>query len=91
MMRPKGVPLKTRVTGDGSSQSNEQLKLLFDYTKFHIGLYTTLGGALIAGLSSQFAHDSQWCRLFIGASLISLFVAGLAAGIVAASLPLSYG
>jgi len=29
--------------GTSSLQPYEKVKLLFDYTKFHIGLYTTLG------------------------------------------------
>src|ERR1051325_6952826 len=37
----------------------EQVKLLFDYTKFHIGLYTTLAGVLIAALGASFAKDWQ--------------------------------
>jgi len=32
----------------------EQFKLLFDYTKFHIGLYTTLAAAYIALMASEY-------------------------------------
>lgn len=65
----------------------EQIKLLFDYTKFHIGLYTTLAGVLIAAMGSNFARDWHVCRALIGGAVFFIALAGLFGGIVASSLP----
>jgi hypothetical protein len=72
------------------NQQLEQLKLLFDYTKFHIGLYTTVGtifGGLIAASDKiQIKFHPQW--LF--ASVICICIAGAAGGTIASSIP-GYG
>jgi hypothetical protein len=65
----------------------EQVKLLFDYTKFHIGLYTTLAGVLVATLGSKFATHWQVCRPLIGLAVLFIALAGLAGGVIASSLP----
>ena len=70
---------------DPDQEHQEQIKLLFDYTKFHIGLYTTLAGALVAALGSSFAEDVISWALGLGILLIAL--AGLCGGVVASSLP----
>jgi hypothetical protein len=63
----------------------EQLKLLFDYTKFHIGLYTTIA-AIFAGLISSkeaiFVYDVHWLM----AATISICLAGFAGGVLASSM-----
>jgi hypothetical protein len=65
----------------------EQLKLLFDYTKFHIGLYTTLAAALVATLGSNSAKNWEVNRWLIAAAVVCIAFAGVFGGIVAASLP----
>ncbi|MGJ5136864.1 hypothetical protein ACQR1V_02660 [Bradyrhizobium oligotrophicum] len=65
----------------------EQLKLLFDYTKFHIGLYTTVatifGGLYSASNTLPFKFNSG---LLIG-SVICILLAGIAGGTIASSIP----
>jgi hypothetical protein len=62
----------------------EKVKTLFDYTKFHIGLYTTIGAILVAAIGTKaipFRPLALWtCIILIG-------VAGFAGGVVASTLP----
>lgn len=74
----------------------DQLRLLFDYTKFHIGIYISLGSALIAAAatiltadkneSSGYYHDNIARFEFLSFSVVCLFVAGWAGGIIAGNL-----
>jgi hypothetical protein len=63
----------------------EQLKLLMDYTIFHIGVYLTLGGLMVALLAKQ--ATKQEMRCWIMCALGCFFVAGVCGGVVAASIP----
>lgn len=65
----------------------ERAKMLFDYTKFHIGMYATLAALLVATLGSKFAADWHVWEWSIATGVIFIALAGLAGGIVAASLP----
>jgi hypothetical protein len=63
---------------DKVKQDYEKVKLLFDYTKFHIGIYTGLGGILIAALG---LHDNITLKFYGGVLWISIgfiAIAGLA-------------
>jgi hypothetical protein len=67
----------------------EKLKRLFDYTKFHVGVYLTVAGifaGLIAATAKEprlpFKFDRGWLVAAIG--LIAL--AGLSGGILASSM-----
>src|SRR5215471_4806801 len=65
----------------------EKLKLLFDYTKFHIGLYTTIAtifGALYA--TEGKAHQLNFNSGLLLSSVIFLFIAGFAGGTIASSI-----
>lgn len=67
---------------------DDQLKQLFDYTKFHIGMYITL----IAAIIGVFANDTlklSYTGLipYIKATIILFFIAGAAGGLVASSIP----
>jgi MFS family permease len=64
----------------------EQLKLLLEYTKFHIGLYSTIAGVLVAALATKHAETWKVRRWAIGLAVLAIVLAGLAGGIVAASL-----
>ena len=64
----------------------EQLKLLMNYTIFHLGVYTTLGAALVALIGSGHAANMQ-IELLI--TLACLVLAGICGGLVAASIPYS--
>jgi hypothetical protein len=65
----------------------ERLKLLFDYTKFHIGLYTTVatifGGLIAASDTVPFTFYPQ----LLFASVICICIAGIAGGTIASSIP----
>ena len=66
---------------------DDQLKQLFDYTKFHIGMYTTL----IAGIIGVFANETlkgaySGMVPYIKVSILLFLVAGAAGGLVASSI-----
>jgi hypothetical protein len=69
----------------------EKIKLLFDYTKYHIGIYTTLGTILIGVLGLHLGLNDksplQFCGLFIWVSIGFIAIAGMAGGIIASTLP----
>jgi hypothetical protein len=67
---------------------DDQLKALMDYTKFHIGLYTTLCTVLIAvmGLDGLRGQAPRMLPYFLG-SLICFAIAGMFGGLVGSSLP----
>lgn len=64
----------------------EQLKLLLEYTKFHIGLYATIAGVLVAALATKHAESWRVRRWAVAAAIASIVVAGVAGGVVAASI-----
>jgi hypothetical protein len=65
----------------------EQLKLLFDYTKFHIGLYTTVatifGGLVAASDKVPFKFHPTLLLSAVG----FICIAGIAGGTIASSIP----
>ena len=72
----------------GKVEQDAQLVMLMDYTKFHIGMYTTLGTLLIGFLALYKDGDTvERARGFLFATLACLAIAGLCGGIVAANLP----
>ena len=60
----------------------EQLKLLFDYSKFQIRLYTTVAMVFAAAIAFQ-PTVFKLQRGFLGLAVVLICLAGLAAGIVA--------
>jgi hypothetical protein len=64
-------------------QQLEQLKLLFDYTKFHIGIYATLITTLVAAREYCPGRTPTFLRWTLAAFLI----AGAAGGVVASNIP----
>jgi hypothetical protein len=70
---------------------DKRLERLYDYTKFHIGLYMTLGAGLVALIAAA-ADDKSVLRglvvhpRLLGAAVILMTIAGLAGGIIASSL-----
>lgn len=71
---------------------DKRLERLFDYTKFHIGIYLSAGGGLVTliGFSAK-AEESTFIAKLIGlpislaVSLALMVVAGMAGGIIASS------
>jgi hypothetical protein len=68
----------------------ERLKLLYDYEKFHIGLY----GALMTGFIAILGFgnpQSIWMRVALGIAILSLLVAAICGAILASSVIDVYG
>lgn len=65
----------------------EQLKLLFDYTKFHIGLYTTLVTLLIALISLGSEELVFLQRASLAATTVCFVLAGACGGVIASNIP----
>ena len=63
----------------------ENLKLLMDYTKFHIGLYFTLFGAAVTAIEKNLFLQSTWPYLRVAALLFVL--AEMCGGVIASSIP----
>ena len=74
-------------SSSGSSKELERVKLLFDYTKFHIGVYLTLASALIAAFASKATEDWVVNRSLIKVGIAFIVVAGVAGGVVGSSVP----
>jgi hypothetical protein len=64
----------------------ERVKMLFDYTKFHIGLYTSVNAVVIAAMHQSYIHHGVPQILAITAVIFVAF-SGLCGGVVASSLP----
>jgi hypothetical protein len=66
----------------------DQLKQLMDYTKFHIGMYTTLCTVLIAILGLDMVKPSAVdLHPYLFGTLLCFAVAGMFGGLVGSSLP----
>ena len=69
---------------------DDQLKTLFDYTKFHIGVYITLGSGIAGVLAYEASHTDFslgcYARWGFRLSLLLLALAGLGGGIIAGNL-----
>jgi hypothetical protein len=68
------------------SNNLEQVKLLFEYTKFHITVYGSIA-ALLLTASTSIGNSLHLHREYVVAAVCAILVAGLAAGVVAASMP----
>jgi hypothetical protein len=64
----------------------EMVKTLFDYTKFHIGIYVSLGTILATLLNANFKILPHR-KYPLGISIIFIAVAGFAGGVIASTLP----
>ena len=66
----------------------EQLKLLFEYTKFHIGLYSTIIALIVGGIRFKvFILEKACVASFIVIALFFLVFAGFAGGVIAGNIP----
>ena len=66
----------------------KSLELLFDYTKFHIGLYLTLTASYIA-IATVKVNENLLLKLqpfWLWLAIIAFMVAGLAGGVIASSI-----
>lgn len=66
----------------------EQLKLLMDYTIFHIGVYITLSGLMVSLLGLKaFANRAKAMRCYILGALTCFLIAGMCGGLIAGNIP----
>ena|ERR1041385_816294 len=78
----------TQISPVNRLQDNvEQVKLLFDYTKFHITVYSTLATLLVGISASSLAGHLALHKQWLLAAFTAIVAAGLAAGVVAATMP----
>jgi hypothetical protein len=56
-----------------------------DYTKFHIGMYTTIFSALVAFL--QYKDPVFWVRGCLGFAIVCFMTAGAAGGVIGSNIP----
>ena len=74
---------------DDQIKMDEQLKHLFEYTKFHVGMYTTLIAAIVALFAGDVMKNSAYITMipFLGVSVVFFLFAGMCGGLVASSIP----
>jgi hypothetical protein len=66
----------------------EQLKLLMQYTIFHVGVYLTLGSLMLTVLVKESARAfAKVMQVYIFIALGCFLVAGVCGGIVAGNIP----
>ncbi len=82
---PKRTFVAATKRPSNAKEEYEKVKVLFDYTKFHIGLYTSLGTIIVTAVNAKLLINYWGFLLLPG--IISIGLAGLAGGIVAATLP----
>jgi uncharacterized membrane protein len=70
-------------------QSPEQLKLLMDYTIFHIGLYLTVMGVVLAYVKTSYFKFERSEKIWVVAVTVCLAAAGLSGGVIAGNIPYS--
>jgi hypothetical protein len=67
----------------------KKLELLYDYTKFHIGLYLVFASAYITLATSKIGRKDALPILqpnFVWIAVVCFIVAGIAAGVIASSI-----
>lgn len=74
------------------TEMDDQLKALFDYTKFHIGIYITLTSTLVAILAlaaDEYGDQGNVEALLLNLQLTVVFfaLAGACGGFVASNIP----
>ncbi len=77
-----------------STQDDKRLERLYDYTKFHIGIYLSAAGGLVALIGTLAKNQDKFAELraligappFLGLALACIILAGGCAGIVATAV-----
>src|ERR1700675_815284 len=68
--------------------SDPRLRMLYDYTVFHIGLYTTLVTALFALMTFGHKHQRIETKVkFLKVTVLCFLLAGAAGGATGSNLP----
>lgn len=70
------------------NSEQKSLELLFDYTKFHIGVYLTLTSAYIAAYKVRLDGLSifELNLFFVSLAIICFMIAGLSGGVIVSSI-----
>lgn len=63
----------------------EKAKLLFEYTKFHIGMYTTIATIIVGGMNIQKLKPNI-CAPMLCLAIGFIAVAGMSGGVIASTL-----
>lgn len=63
-----------------NADRREQLKLVYDYIKFHIGLYLATPAALALIADGMQVKQSKWFASGLGLQVVVYFFAGVSAG-----------
>ena len=71
-----------------ANSKQKSLELLYDYTKFHIGVYLTISGVYVtAAFASLDGHPVLPLNLyFLGPAVLFTMIAGFAGGVIVSSL-----
>lgn len=72
----------------GSALESKSLELLFEYTKFHIGVYLTLTSVYVA-IATLEINDKLALAInpyLLGLSILATMLAGLAGGVIIGSI-----
>jgi hypothetical protein len=79
--------------GEEPMEDDKQLRRLYDYTKFHIGIYLGAASGLVAlistasrdGTSGSYIASLVGCPKSLAVSFVLMFLAGVAGAVVATS------
>jgi hypothetical protein len=72
------------------TEAPAQIKLLFEYTKFHIGLYATLIAALMGLMKFGAQRVPTNLIPYLKFTLICFVIAGAAGGVIASTISVDY-
>jgi len=70
------------------SAKYKSLVLLFEYTKFHIGLYLTLTAAYLGAATATISGSTLFdlTEIFVIIAVVAIVLAGMCAGVIASSI-----
>jgi hypothetical protein len=75
-----------KVASQQTDQQIDQVKLIYDYAKFHIGLYATVNTALVAVLSFADKNFKEHYRGLFLIIFLCFLAAGIGGGLVASHI-----